>query len=232
MQNAVAIRHVQFEDLGTFAAVLERAGYGVAYADVDSGALSAFDPLAADLVVVLGGPVGVYQAKAYPFLADEIRILNARIAAGRPTLGICLGSQLMAAAMGAKVAPSGHSEIGFSRLRLNAAGAASPLRHLEGVEVLHWHGDTFALPVGTELLASTELCAHQAFARGPNILALQFHPEPDAAGLERWLIGYAGDLSGSKLDPGALRQAAALYCPPMQHAAAKMLADWLAGLQP
>ncbi len=109
MKNAIAIRHVQFEDLGTLAPALQRAGYDVTYLDVDSGDLTSLDPLAPDLLIVLGGPVGVYQTGAYPFLADELRLLETRLKANRPTLGLCLGSQLMAAALGAKVAPSGHS---------------------------------------------------------------------------------------------------------------------------
>jgi GMP synthase (glutamine-hydrolysing) len=232
MKTAIAIRHVHFEDLGTLAPALHGAGYDVTYADVDNGGLDGIEPVVPDLVVVLGGPVGVYQTEEFPFIADEIRLLAARLAAGRPTLGLCLGAQMMAAALGAKVAPSGHSEIGFSRLALTAAGAASPLRHLADVEVLHWHGDTFAIPAGATLLASTPLCAHQAFAQGPNILGLQFHPEPDAAGLERWLIGYAGELPGAKLDPRRFRTVAARQCPALRSAAAKMLAEWLAGLRP
>lgn len=229
MKTAVAIRHVQFEDLGTFHEVLQECGYGIAYLDVAAGALAGFETLAPDLLIVLGGPPGVYQTDAFPFIADEIRILRARIAADRPTLGICLGAQLMAAAMGAEVGPSGHSEIGFSRLSLNEAGQAGPLRYLAGVEVMHWHGDTFALPEGTALLASTDLCRHQAFARGPNILALQFHAEIGAADLERWLIGYAAELGGR--DPRALRKAAAQFCQPLQQAAAAMLRDWLTHLR-
>ena len=105
MKTAIAIRHVCFEDLGTLAPLLRDAGYDVSYLDVDSGALAPFDLLSPDLVVVLGGPVGVYQTDEYPFLLDEIRLLKARLAADRPTLGLCLGSQLIAAALGAKSRP-------------------------------------------------------------------------------------------------------------------------------
>jgi hypothetical protein len=87
MKNAIAIRHVQFEDLGTLAPALQRAGYDVSYLDVDSGDLTSLDPLAPDLLVVLGGPVGVYQTDAYPFLADELRLLETRLKANRPTRG-------------------------------------------------------------------------------------------------------------------------------------------------
>lgn len=230
MKTAIAIRHVQFEDLGTFNEVLQERGYGVTYLDVAGGALETFDALAPDLLVILGGPPGVYQTDAFPFLADEIRLLKQRIAADKPTLGICLGSQLIAAAMDADVGPAGHSEIGFSRLSLNDAGQAGPLRHLADVEVMHWHGDTFALPEGTSLLASTDLCRHQAFARGPNVLALQFHAEVGEADLQRWLIAYAGDLRGH--DPRELRKAASLLCPPLRRAGAAMLREWLAHLRP
>lgn len=229
MKTAIAIRHVEFEDLGTFSEVLPAHGYRVTYLDVADGALAAFDALAPDLLIVLGGPPGVYQTDAFPFLAGEIRLLRQRIAADKPTLGICLGSQLVATAMGADVGLAGHSEIGFSKLHLSEAGQASPLRHLADVEVLHWHGDTFALPEGTSLLASTGLCRHQAFAHGPNVLALQFHAEPDAIGLERWLIAYAGDLRGR--DPRELRKAASRLCPPLRRAAVAMLGEWLANLR-
>lgn len=229
MKTAIAIRHVQFEDLGTLADVLENAGYAVRYHDI-ADAPSPLDPIAPDLVIVLGGPVGVYQDEAYPFLATEKKTLKARIDANRPTLGICLGAQMMAAAMGAKVGPSGVSEIGFAPLSLTEAGHSSPLRHFDGVPVLHWHGDTFEIPSGATNLAATALCKHQAFARGPNILGLQFHPEPDAAELERWLVGYAGDLPGAKIEPRAFRSDAARFCPGMAKAVANMVADWLKGL--
>lgn len=229
MKTAVAIRHVQFEDLGTFAGGLGNAGYIVRYHDIVHA--SPLDPLAPDLVIVLGGPIGVYQEEAYPFLAQERALLKERIDADRPTLGICLGAQMMAAAMGAKVGPSGASEIGFSPLSLTETGQASALRHLGDAAVLHWHGDTFEIPAGATNLAATKLCRHQAFARGPNILGVQFHPEPDAAEIEHWLVGYAGDLPGAGIEPRPFRAEAEQFCPPMQKAAGKMLADWLGGLK-
>lgn len=227
-KTAVVIRHVDFEDLGTFEAVLTAAGYRLHYHDLGVNDLQTLDPLAPTLLVVLGGPVGVYETSAYPFLADERQILARRMAANLPTLGICLGAQQIAAARGAKVAPSGVKEIGFSQLILSDAGEKSPLRHLKDVSVLHWHGDAFETPVGAVNLASTQLCATQAFALGRNVLGLQFHPEVNAcAGIERWLVGHAVELAGANVDPRALRADAERYGPLLREGARKMLAEWL-----
>ncbi|MFT3688523.1 glutamine amidotransferase-related protein [Paenirhodobacter sp.] len=154
-RTALAIRHVPFETLGTFEEVLEDTGYSLRYADVAAGDIAALDPLAPDLLVVLGGPVGVYEADTYPFLETELALISRRLAAGLPMQGICLGAQLIAAALGARVAPTGIKEIGFAPIDLTDAGQRGPLRHLVGLPVLHWHGDAFALPEGAELLATT-----------------------------------------------------------------------------
>jgi len=231
LKTAVAIRHVHFEDLGTFEAVLTAAGYRIHYYDLGVHDLWTLDPPLADLLVVLGGPVGVYEADAYPFLAEERQILEARLEAGRPTLGICLGAQQIAATLGATVAPSGIKEIGFSELTLTDAGRVGPLRHLEGVSVLHWHGDAFQIPEDAENLATTARCATQGFALGRNVLGLQFHPEVDAcAGIERWLVGHAAELASAGVDPRALREDAQRFGPALRDAARKMLTEWLQGL--
>jgi GMP synthase (glutamine-hydrolysing) len=168
---------------------------------------------------------------AYPFLAEERGILGARLAANRPTLGICLGAQLIAATLGAKVAPTGIKEIGFSELSLTDAGRAGPLRHLEAVPVLHWHGDAFAIPEGATNLAATPLCATQAFALGRNVLGMQFHAEVDACdGLEPWLVGHAVELAVNGIDPRGLRDKAASVGPHLRETARKMLVEWLRGL--
>ncbi|HEV7322692.1 MAG TPA: hypothetical protein VGO04_29170 [Ensifer sp.] len=97
-RKAVAVRHVHFEDLGSFADPLRSAGFDIECRDVGSEGYLSFDPSEPDLVVVLGGPIGVYEDEAYPFVTDEIAMLQARLAANRPTLGICLGAQLIARA--------------------------------------------------------------------------------------------------------------------------------------
>lgn len=232
LRTAIALRHVHFEDLGTFEAVLSGAGYKLHYHDAGLCDLAALDPLRPDLLAVLGAPVGVYETGTYPFLAEERALIAARLAAKRPVFGICLGAQQIAAVLGAKVAPSGVKEIGFSPLVLTQAGRAGPLRHLEDVAVLHWHGDAFEIPAGADLLASTPLCAAQAFAIGRTVMGVQFHPEADACGgLERWLIGHACELAAAGIDPRHLREEGKRFGPRLRDAGRAMFAEWLENLE-
>jgi GMP synthase (glutamine-hydrolysing) len=145
---------------------------------------------------VLGGPIGVYENDRYLFIDAEVALIQRRLAAGKPTLGICLGSQLMAKALGARVYPSGVKEIGWAPLELTSEGAASCLRHL-ATPVLHWHGDTFDLPVGAVRLASTPACRNQAFRAGRHALGLQFHAEAYGQPLEAWFVGHACEIAGT-----------------------------------
>jgi GMP synthase (glutamine-hydrolysing) len=229
-KTAVAIRHIDFEDLGVFAAALADRGYEVRYCEAGSRDLQSLDPLRPDLLIVLGGPMGVYEEEAHPFLKRERHLLAARLEINRPTFGICLGAQLMAAALGAKVFPSGVKEIGYSPISLTEVGREGPLLHLASTPVLHWHGDTFDLPEGTVHLATTKLCAHQAFACGANIMGVQFHVEADTAELERWLVEYAAELAGAGIDPGQLRAEAVKIRPVLEKAATAMFSEWLGKL--
>ena len=196
MKTATVIRHVHFEDLGAFAPVLERHDFKITYVDVGVGTLAA-ENNEPDLLVVLGGPIGAYEEEIYPFLVGELDLIRRRLAGDKPILGICLGAQLMARALGAKVYPSPAKEIGWAPLTLTDAGREGDLAGFDGVSVLHWHGDTFDLPVGAARLASTPICANQAFALGRRVLAFQFHPEATATGFERWLIGHACEIAAA-----------------------------------
>lgn len=135
-RRVAAIRHLAFEDLGLFAEVFADEGWDISYHEADLQDLTT-PILEADLTVVLGGSIGVYEADRYPCLTTELAALEKRLAAGRPTLGICLGAQLMAAALGARVYPGGKKELGWGEVKLSPAGKASPLAHLEGKPVLH-----------------------------------------------------------------------------------------------
>ena len=125
--KAIAIRHLPFEDLGAFGDVLESTGFDCEYVN------AAHDDLAAardaELAVILGGPISANDQARFPFLEEALALIEHRIGRGAPTLGVCLGAQLIARAMGAGVRPMGHKEIGWSRLALTGAGLRSPLAH-------------------------------------------------------------------------------------------------------
>jgi GMP synthase (glutamine-hydrolysing) len=228
MKTAVALRHVHFEDLGTLELLLVERGYRIAYRDM--GAVTGRTPNveSADLLVVLGAPIGAGDEQMYPFLKSEIKWIEQRLAARRPLLGICLGAQLMARVLGASVLPMTRKEIGFSPVELTAAGKQSPLRSLpRDVSVLHWHGDQFAIPAEAENLARTATCPHQAFAVGDFALGLQFHLEADADRLEPWYIGHAGELSAARISPVALRAQAKEHGVRLKAAATKVFGSWL-----
>jgi GMP synthase (glutamine-hydrolysing) len=227
MKRAIAIRHVHFEDLGTFAQVLAEHDFAVRYVDAGIEDINLIDPSEADLLIVLGGPIGACEDNLYPFLKDELELLDRRVKSGRPTLGICLGAQLIARTLGARVYPMARKEIGWSQLRLTKSGEQSALRDLRG-PVLHWHGDTFDLPRGGSLLASSEACENQAFSFTQNILALQFHLEATGEGFERWLIGHACELAAAPgVSIASLRQDTLRYGQVLQVEGRRCLNDWL-----
>jgi GMP synthase (glutamine-hydrolysing) len=230
MKTALVIRHVGFEDLGSLGISLAEDGYIVNYVEAGLNNLAEIDPLIPDILVVLGGPIGVYEDQEYPFLLDEIQLLQRRLQADRPTLGICLGAQLMARALGAKVYPGKYREIGWSSLGLTPAGQLSPLAKLVEFDtnVLHWHSDTFDLPKGATHLAFTPKYENQAFAWGRCSLALQFHAEVTKSSLESWFIGHAHEIHAtSHITVTGLRQATANYEPKLVTQATLFWQAWL-----
>jgi len=228
-RTAVALRHVAHEDLGILAQVLPDVGFAVSYRDSQRADLSDPTIAAADLLILLGGPFGAYETDTYPFLAREIGILERRFALGRPMLGICLGAQLMAKALGARVYPGPVKEVGWGPIDLTAEGRASALRPLSetGAVVLHWHGDTFDLPDGATRLAANANYQNQAFSYDDRALALQFHLEADGAALEKWYTGNAGDLAAAQMPAEALRAQTMRISQAVRMRGAKIFAAWL-----
>ena len=229
--HALVLSHVAFEDLGSLEQPLLDRGFKIEPVN----ASAAHSPLpqagSCDLLVVLGGPISVYDQQHYPFLTNEISCIADRLAARKPTLGICLGAQLTAAALGARVYPGQNGvEIGWSPLQA-AANVPPPAWFAPlltpGLSVFHWHGDTFDLPPGSVNLARTQLYEAQAFAVDNFALGLQFHPEVSSAGLESWYVGHAGELDRAGISTACLRDSARKHAPPLQEAAALFFRLWL-----
>ncbi|MDD3444648.1 MAG: glutamine amidotransferase [Zavarzinia sp.] len=224
-RTCLVLRHVAFEDLGLIEDVLVARGFSTRTLQIGVDDLAPLDAAADDLVVVLGGPVGVYEDDLYPYLREEVAFLRARLASGRALLGICLGAQMIAAAAGAAVYPGSEKEIGWAPVTLTPAGLASPLAAIDGHDVLHWHGDTFDLPDGAIRLASTGTTLNQAFAIGDNVLGLQFHLEVLPERIETWLIGHRAELGATRgLSIAALRADTARLGPATAEAGRKAIA--------
>mgnify|MGYP000849044073 CR=1 FL=1 len=173
-----ALQHVPFEPPGSIEAWARHAGHALAITHLYRG-----DPLPAveepDLLVVLGGPMSVHDEARYPWLIDEKRFIERAIAAGRRVLGICLGAQLIAQVLGARVYANDEKEIGWFAVEATAAARTAAV--FEGFPprllAFHWHGETFDIPAGAVHAARSAACAHQAFAFGDRVVGLQFHLE-------------------------------------------------------
>lgn len=224
---ALVIQNARIAHLGSFAAVLENRGYHIRYLDSEHIADAPDD---AAVVIVLGGDMGAYEKVAYPHLVGEISFLAHRLAAERPTLGVCLGAQLMAEALGASVTKGKSTEIGFRAVTPTEAGHDSPLRHIVGIPMMQWHGDTFGLPAGATRLASSAAYSNEAFRLGDYALALQFHPELTGSMYEEWIADGEAELAEHGVDAADLRAQRDAHGAAMQAAAAAMLGEWLDGI--
>jgi GMP synthase (glutamine-hydrolysing) len=230
-RTALVLRHDSTIGLGNLGPTLEAHGYRVVTIDAPETDVAALDPLEADLVVVLGGEEGAYETERYPYLADELALLRTRIDAEAPVFGVCLGAQLLAAALGARVYRGERKEVGWLEVTPTAAGERSPVRHFAGAPTVQWHGDTFDLPEGVERLASSEQYANQAFRRDEWLLAVQFHPEVTAGIHEQWLRAWGDELPEYGTTSARLRAERAHLGPSAEAASAALLGEYLDGLE-
>jgi len=184
--HVVAFRHVPFEGLGLIEPALQDRGITVEYADLFQEGAAVPDAAGAAGLIFMGGPMSANDD--LPYLAQEIQLIREAVERGQPVLGVCLGSQLIAKALGACVFRNSTKEIGWFDIRLTEAGRQDPLlASLDEPEtVFHWHGETFDLPDGAVWLAYSDACRHQAFRVGSNVYGLQFHLEVTPEMIADW----------------------------------------------
>jgi GMP synthase (glutamine-hydrolysing) len=219
------LQHVPFEGIGSIAAWLTTRGAQVsATRFYESAQLPHPDDF--DWLIVMGGPMSVNDEQHYPWLVPEKRLIREAIAGHKVVLGICLGAQLIANALGARVYPNADPEIGWLPIERVAAAGAHPCAGLfpPRCEVFHWHGETFDLPPGAVHLAQSTACANQAFLLGQRVLGLQFHLETTTASVQA-LIDNCGDelTSGRYVQSAQEMLATAERCAPINRLMADIL---------
>lgn len=231
--KVLVFQHVPYEPLGTLDPLLKEHGFRIRY--VNFGRDPGIRPRLAgyDALIVLGGPMNVDETEAYPNLAIEPELIREALDRGLQVLGICLGAQLLAKALGGGVGPNGSHEIGWHEVRLTAEGRDDPvLSELRApAPLFHWHGDRFELPPGGTRLAESDLCDNQAFRCGERALGLQFHLEVDAPLIERWLTvpvnrrlieGLAGEV-----DPAVVRRLTPSLIDDLQAQSRRVFGRWI-----
>lgn len=187
------LQHVPFEDLGYIDQWASQRDHSIS-----KTSLFLNEPMPdlsrLDCLMILGGPMGVYDTSDYPWLKKEKQFIERAMERKKSVLGICLGAQLIADVLGARVYKNRYSEIGWHAVSRTKTAEQSPLQHIfpKSFYAFHWHGDTFDLPTGAVHLAESQACSHQAFSYGPRITGLQFHLESTQANIEK-LIKHCGN---------------------------------------
>ena len=211
--------------------ILEDQGFQIRSFGVPTMDFEEHDPLESDLLLIMGSPTGVYQADLFPFINKEIDVIKKRVDADKAVFGICFGSQLIAKALGGDVYPGREGrEIGWHDLAITEEAKDHPVRHLdaEHTKMFHWHGDTFDLPEGATLLASSERYK-QIFGYGDKVLGLQCHAEIRNTRLQEWYVAYVDDITGSDafIDIEDLRAQGEKYIHALNRQVEKFLVEWL-----
>jgi len=212
MKKILVCQHVGYEILGTLNPLFKKHGFRIRY--VNFGRFPELQPSIDGYrgLVLLGGPMNTHQCQEFPHLDYEVRMIETALKQDIPVLGICLGAQLVAKALGAEVGPNPEKEIGWYDLSLTSHGQADTvLANFQDKEkIFQWHGDTFQIPRGSVHLATSPSCQNQAFRYGDKVYGFQFHLEVDEAMIERWLEvpRHKKEIEGlrGKIDPEVIRR--------------------------
>ncbi len=195
-RKILVLQNASCENLGSLETAIKSQGMEYQYKNLDRGDKVPLSLKGYAGLVILGGPMSVYETEKYPFLIDEERIINEAINKNFPTIGICLGAQLIAKVKGAKVFAGNKKEIGWYPIFLTHSGLNDSLfaDFKTEITVFQWHGDTFDIPSGAIRLAGSELFPNQVFRIGEQIVGLQFHLEVTKEAIYKWMEEYKEEL--------------------------------------
>jgi GMP synthase (glutamine-hydrolysing) len=234
MAKIIVLQHHPAENLGAIAQALEGAALAWQYVRIHDGHPVPKDMKGAGGLIVMGGPMSVYQTDRFPFLLHEMKLIEDAIKQNRPVLGICLGAQIVAAALGAKVEknPAG-KEIGWFPVRLAPATREDRLFRgvAETITPFHWHGDHFEPPSGAVTLASSDKTPCQAFRHGEKTWALQFHLEVTRSGIENMSNAFARELEREKIQAHAMLAESDAHLPALETIGDTIFTRWAAPIQ-
>lgn len=226
----LVFQHIRCEGLGTIESAFSRRGINYRYIRLFDGEAIPEGLDGYTGVIILGGPMNVYEEDEYPYLRDEDLLIKKAIENDMPVLGICLGAQLIAKATGARVYKGKKKEIGWYDMRLTEGGRNDRIfKHFpEKMTVFQWHGDTFEIPPQADYLATSSLFPHQAFRIKNNIYALQFHLEVTEEMISRWVEEYEDELSSlDYIDPDEILRDTPVYINSLSNLAEKFFDNFL-----
>ena len=234
MAKIYVLQHHPTENLGTIADALEAAALAWQYVRVNDGQQLPENMKGAGGLIIMGGPMAVYQTDRYPWLREEMRLIEDAVKSNLPVLGVCLGAQILAAALGAKVDrnPNG-KEIGWHPIRLH--DSAKDDRLLRGMPAtitpFHWHGDIFELPAGAVSLASSEKTPCQAFRHGDKTYGFQFHIEVTQEGVAAMAAAFAKELIRENIPADRMIAQAAEFLPQLEKISDTVFSRWASPIQ-
>ena len=232
MQSVWVLQHAPTETLGTIEDVLRGHRVGVNYIQTYAGNQVPSEMADKAGLIVMGGPMGVYEQAKYPFLRDEMRLIESALTLGRPVLGVCLGSQLLAAVLGAEVKKGEAKELGWHAVRLSEATTQDLL--FAGVRPefwpFHWHGDVFSLPKQAVNLASSRQTPYQAFRYGENAYGILFHLEVTQEQISQMLVDFAEELREAGGGAAEITQQIPRHVPVLKEIADGVFGRWASRL--